>query len=119
MNARDSLNRRSSIRCGIGEAFDGAATGNTIASEEINRLLYTSERVLTRDAGLEGREWYKHHVYAPGFYTGYGVKTIPGVREAIEEREYEKVALQISIATEVLNDMAERIEQLSSMIGGD
>ena len=70
-------------------------------------------------AGLEGRSWYKHHIYAPGFYTGYGVKTIPGVREAIEQREFEKVAAQIDIAANVLNDMAERIELLSSMIGGD
>jgi N-acetylated-alpha-linked acidic dipeptidase len=88
-------------------------------SEEINNLLYTSERLLSRDAGLEGRTWYKHHIYAPGFYTGYGVKTIPGVREAIEQREDEKVAPQIEIAASVLNDMAARIEMLSSKIGGE
>src|SRR5690606_14187296 len=50
------------------------------ASEELNELLYTSERVLTREQGLTGRPWYKHHIYSPGFYTGYGVKTVPGVR---------------------------------------
>jgi len=71
---------------------------------------------LTRDAGLDGRPWYKHHVYAPGFYTGYGVKTIPGVREAIEQREYEKVEPQIEIAASVLNAMAERIEQVTRAI---
>jgi len=72
-------------------AFDAASTSSTVTSEEINNLLYTSERLLTRDEGLDGRPWYKHHIYAPGFYTGYGVKTIPGVREAIEQRKYEKV----------------------------
>ena len=97
-------------------AFDTATKTSTVTSEEINNLLYTSERLLTRDAGLDGRPWYKHHIYAPGFYTGYGVKTIPGVREAIEQREYEKVEPQIEIAAGVLNAMAERIEQVTSLI---
>ena len=100
-------------------AFDTAAESSSVTSEEINNLLYTSERLLTRDEGLEGRTWYKHHIYAPGFYTGYGVKTIPGVREAIEQREYEKVAPQVEIAAGVLNDMAERIEQVTKAIGGE
>jgi N-acetylated-alpha-linked acidic dipeptidase len=100
-------------------AFDASSAANANTTEEINNLLYTSERLLTRDEGLEGRTWYKHHIYAPGFYTGYGVKTIPGVREAIEQREYEKVAPQIEIAAGVLNRMAERIELLSSKIGGE
>ena len=97
-------------------AYDAAAKTSTVTSEEINRLLFTSERLLTRDEGLDGRPWYKHHIYAPGFYTGYGVKTIPGVREAIEQREYEKVEPQIEIAASVLNNMAERIEQVTSAI---
>jgi len=97
--------------------FDTAAQSSPAADEEINELLYTSERLLTRDAGLEGREWYKHHIYAPGFYTGYGVKTIPGVREAIEQRDYDEVGPQIDIAADVLNAMAERIEVLAARIG--
>ncbi len=100
-------------------AFDATAAAHATTSEEINNLLFTSERLLTRDAGLDGRTWYKHHIYAPGFYTGYGVKTIPGVREAIEQREYEKVAPQIEIAANVLNDMSARIELLTSKIGGE
>lgn len=100
----------------VADGFDSAAAQQQTNSVEINRLLYTSERLLTRDAGLEGRPWYKHHIYAPGFYTGYGVKTIPGVREAIEQREYEKVEPQIEIAAEVLNLMADRIELLTSKI---
>ena len=97
-------------------AYAAAAKTSTVTSKEINHLLYTSERLLTRDAGLDGRPWYKHHIYAPGFYTGYGVKTIPGVREAIEQREYEKVEPQIEIAASVLNAMAERVEQVTRAI---
>lgn len=101
------------------EQFDAAADRQTAVSREINNLLFTSERLLTRDAGLEGRSWYKHHIYAPGFYTGYGVKTIPGVREAIEAREYDKVAAQMAIAASVLNNMAARIEDISEELGSN
>ena len=101
------------------EDYSKAMADSTVPVDSIavfNRLLYTSERLLTRDAGLTGREWYKHHIYAPGFYTGYGVKTIPGVREAIEAREYEQVAPEIAVAATVLNDMAGRIETLSALL---
>ncbi|MBT8077968.1 MAG: M28 family peptidase [Gammaproteobacteria bacterium] len=90
-----------------------AASGNDATSREINRLLYTSERLMTRDEGLTGRPWYKHHIYAPGFYTGYGVKTIPGVREAIEQRDYETVEQQIAVAASVLDGISQRIERIT------
>ena len=101
------------------EAFDKAAASNAPVSAELNELLYKTERLLTRDEGLDGRDWYKHHIYAPGFYTGYGVKTIPGVREAIEQRDYEKVGPQIDIAAGVLNALAERVELLADNLDGD
>lgn len=101
------------------DRFDEVSQDQVDVSSNINYLLYTSERLLTRDAGLDGRPWYKHHIYAPGFYTGYGVKTIPGVREAIEELEFDRVAPQIAIAASVLNDMAARIETISDEIGDD
>jgi N-acetylated-alpha-linked acidic dipeptidase len=92
-----------------------AMSGGTIPAGEINELIFKSERLLTREEGLTGRPWYKHHIYAPGFYTGYGVKTIPGVREAIEQRDYEAVGPQIALAAEVLEDMAARIETIAAM----
>ena len=82
------------------------------ASARHNYLLYTSERELIREEGLTGRPWYKHHIYAPGFYTGYGVKTIPGVREAIEQRQFDQVAGQIEIAAQVLTSLAFRLDEL-------
>lgn len=83
------------------------------ASEFENKLLYMSERKLTLEAGLPGRPWFTHHIYAPGFYTGYGVKTIPGVREAIEQREYALAEEEIYTAAEVIESMAEHINQLN------
>ena len=70
--------------------------------EELNMILMGMERTLTRDHGLPRRSWFKHHIYAPGFYTGYGVKTLPGVREAIEQRNFKEVDEQIEILAEVL-----------------
>ena len=51
---------------------------------QVNVELLQAERTLTDAGGLPGRPWYKHQLYAPGFYTGYGVKTVPGVREAVD-----------------------------------
>ncbi len=93
------------------KAYGESASGT--ASETDNILLYTSERELTRDDGLPGRPWYTHHIYAPGFYTGYGVKTIPGVREAIEERQYEVAEDEIIVAADVISGMAARVSELA------
>ncbi len=95
------------------ENYETTITGGIAATTEENYLLYQTERELIRQEGLNGRPWYKHHIYAPGFYTGYGVKTIPGVREAIEQRQYDEVAEQIDIAAEVLTKMAVKVEELS------
>ncbi len=94
-------------------AYQILAMSGAPASEQNNYQLYTSERELIREEGLSGRPWYKHHIYAPGFYTGYGVKTIPGVREAIEQRQYDLVAPQIEIAAEVLTNLALRLDELT------
>lgn len=99
-------------------AYSGAVATGGKPSRTVNELLYTSERLLTRDAGLRGRPWYRHHIYAPGFYTGYGVKTLPGVREAIEQREYAVVNREVETVAKVLNDMAMRINSLAGMAGG-
>lgn len=112
---KNSLDR---LQSAAAEFHATLATSN-VSSAEINKLLYTSERLLTREEGLDGRPWYKHHIYAPGFYTGYGVKTIPGVRESIEQREYAKVGVQIEIAAEVLDAVTERIENLTRKVSGE
>ena len=83
--------------------FDAAASRD-------DRVVMRLERALTRDAGLPGRPWYKHHVYAPGFYTGYGVKTLPGVREAIEQRHWREANEQIVIAAKVIEGYAAQLD---------
>ncbi|HYO75892.1 MAG TPA: transferrin receptor-like dimerization domain-containing protein, partial [Thermoanaerobaculia bacterium] len=81
------------------KAFDASAKRD-------DRTVMRLERALSRDEGLPGRPWYRHHVYAPGFYTGYGVKTLPGVREAIEQRKWSEANAQIAIVAAVLDRYA-------------
>jgi N-acetylated-alpha-linked acidic dipeptidase len=68
----------------------------------VNQTLYRAERALTLPGGLPGREWYRHQLYAPGMYTGYGVKTLPGVREAAEAGRWEEAAQQARELARVL-----------------
>ena len=69
---------------------------------ELNEILYKVERSLINDNGLPRRPWYKHQIYAPGYYTGYGVKTLPGIREAIEQRNWKEAQENIVIVSKTL-----------------
>ncbi len=82
--------------------------------KQVNRQLYLSERTLTADEGLPGRQWYRHQIYAPGFYTGYGVKTLPRVREAIEAEHYDEVDEAISETAAMLRDFSQYLERIRS-----
>jgi len=75
---------------------------NTATVRAVNAKLMQSERQLLDPAGLPHREWYRHLLYAPGFYTGYDVKTLPGVREGIEQRQYKDAEAEIARAAKVL-----------------
>ena len=77
------------------KAFDKASANSGAALaraslRDVNATLIQCERKLTSPEGLPGRPWFKHQIYAPGFYTGYGVKTIPAVREAIEQKKWKE-----------------------------
>jgi N-acetylated-alpha-linked acidic dipeptidase len=77
----------------------------------INRDVYQSERDLTDDAGLPRRAWFRHRLYAPGFYTGYGVKTMPGIREAVEQRDAAEAAAQAQLVSAAILRMAARADK--------
>lgn len=64
------------------------------------------EQALTHPDGLPNRPWFRHEVYAPGYYTGYGVKTPPAIREAIEQRKWSEASEQIRIVAAVLEGYA-------------
>ncbi|MFN0119191.1 MAG: transferrin receptor-like dimerization domain-containing protein [Blastocatellia bacterium] len=96
--------------------YDRALAGATRAGarqqeiQELNKLLYQSERRLLSETGLPRRPWFRHQIYAPGFYTGYGVKTLPGVREAIEEKQWNEANEQALIIGRTLDKMTEQID---------
>jgi N-acetylated-alpha-linked acidic dipeptidase len=89
------------------------------ARQALDNILIGSERALTRETGLPRRPWFKHQIYAPGFYTGYGVKTLPGVREAIEQRNWQEFAAQIEIVAETLETLAREIDRAGALVKGE
>jgi N-acetylated-alpha-linked acidic dipeptidase len=89
---------------------EGAAGENLAA---LNARLIQTERRLTSREGLPRRPWYKHLIYAPGFYTGYGAKSLPGVREGIEEKRYEEAEREISRVAQALNDFASSVDRVA------
>jgi N-acetylated-alpha-linked acidic dipeptidase len=79
-----------------------ASTASPQDLAALNRRLMMAERDLIEPAGLPDRPWYRHVIYAPGLYTGYGVKTIPGVREAVDAGNYTRAAEQAAIVIRAL-----------------
>jgi len=80
----------------------------------LNQQLMQVEQTLTSEKGLPRRPWYKHQIYAPGFYTGYGVKTLPGVREAIEQKDWQEAQEQIKVLSETLKQFSGHIKDMST-----
>ena len=77
--------------------------------KELNDILYKAERSLIYSNGLPRRSWYKHEIYAPGYYTGYGVKTLPGIREGIEQRNWAETQENIEIVAKTLQLYTDRV----------
>ena len=79
----------------------------------INKSMFQAEQQLLTSKGLPRREWYKHTIYAPGFYTGYGVKTLPGIREAIEQRNWKEAQEQITIVAQSIGNLSAYLTKIS------
>ena len=72
------------------------------ALNKLNQILYQAEQKLLDEKGLPRRPWYRHQIYAPGYYTGYGVKTLPGLREGIEENNWSETKERIEVLSRTL-----------------
>ncbi|MFV1988100.1 MAG: transferrin receptor-like dimerization domain-containing protein [Gemmatimonadota bacterium] len=92
--------------------------GHMAIVEAINAALIGTERAMTREDGLPRRSWFRHQIYAPGYYTGYGVKTLPGIREAIEQREWIEAAEQVPRVAETLERIADQIDEATARMSG-
>lgn len=107
--AEDSL-KTASLK--LNQVVTAALVSDTDASK-LNTLLFQAEKQLLLSAGLPGRPWYKHSIYAPGLYTGYGVKTLPGVREGIEQYHAKEVQEQILVLTTSILKLTHFLNQTS------
>ncbi len=84
--------------------------------QRLNKILYQAEQQLMVESGLPRRPWYRHTIYAPGYYTGYGVKTLPGIREAIEQRNWREAREQIEIAAKAVERYTAEIESATRIL---
>lgn len=83
---------------------------------QLNQVLFNAERSLISEAGLPRRPWYKHEIYAPGFYTGYGVKTLPAIREAIEQRNWKEAQVGINTVSQTIQVYNTQVKQAVNLL---
>ncbi len=119
-NALDSLTRTSKhYQQSLSAVQPNLDNENFVAQLRVlNRELMETERRLTNPDGLPRRPWYKHLLYAPGVYSGYGVKTVPGVREGIEQKRYAEAEQEIVRVSKALEDDSSQIESAARQLDG-
>ncbi len=83
---------------------------------KVNALLYQSERSLTQEKGLPGRQWYRYQISAPGMYTGYGAKTLPGIREAVELARWDEAQRETASVARALQSLRRRVENAARLL---
>ena len=88
----------------------------TERKSEINALLRNVDQAFINSKGLPRRDWFKNMMYAPGYYTGYGVKTLPGIREGLEERKWNEVRVYIKEVSKALDRASENINSASRIL---
>jgi N-acetylated-alpha-linked acidic dipeptidase len=115
-NAIDHL-KRSAKAYDTALAAKGASQSNATKAMLVE-LAQQTEQTLIMDVGLPGRDWYKHMIYAPGRYTGYEPKTLPGVREAIEEERWADVDRYATLTGAALDAYADKLDEGVRLMGG-
>src|SRR4029079_3503012 len=116
LNALDSLNHSASR---YETAYRGAVSeGRASVAKRVHERRLEAERALTSTEGLKNRPWYVHMLYAPGFYTGYGVKTVPGVREAIEQGQWSEVKREVAWPAAAVEREGALVSGLAATLGG-
>jgi N-acetylated-alpha-linked acidic dipeptidase len=94
----------------------GSSRLTAAQTKQLNALLQGMEQALTTSRGLPGREWYEHLIYAPGMLTGYGVKTLPGVRESIEANKWDEANEYSTITAAALSAYCDRLDRAAALL---
>src|SRR5689334_2549760 len=116
-NAVDALNRGADrYERAFARAQSNATAFTQPGAAALNGSLLRIERAFMVTAGLPRRPWFHHTIYAPGFYTGYGVKTLPGVREAIEQRNWKEADAQIGVAADAINAAGAALDRAAAQL---
>ena len=111
-NAVDHLKRAASAA----DAMLGRESALAPATQaQVNAGLAQIDQLLIDPGGLPGRPWYKNLIYAPGTLTGYGAKTLPGVREGIEQRRFDDARTYVVRTAKVIEDYAGRLDSVTAM----
>jgi N-acetylated-alpha-linked acidic dipeptidase len=114
-NALDALtNSAQRYQAAVNKQWSAGVSAAAV--HDLNRKLVDSERRLTSNEGLLRRPWYRHMIYAPGIYSGYDVKTIPGVREAIEQKRWGEADAEIVRVSKVLDSETQLINSAVDMV---
>jgi len=119
LNFSDLENQMSELKTQAEEFQKSYANGTQLSAEkqkELNKVLFQVERALINEKGLPRRSWYKHQIYAPGFYTGYGVKTLPGIREGIEERHWKEAQDNIEVVAKTIEVYTNEVKQATTIV---
>ncbi|MGI8740983.1 MAG: M28 family metallopeptidase [Bryobacteraceae bacterium] len=91
-------------------------TGKAGDLDRVNQVLFHSERALVLEKGLPGRDWYRHQIYAPGLATGYGAKTLPGIREAVEGLRWDEANREAAAVTKALEQLNHQIFEATRLL---
>jgi N-acetylated-alpha-linked acidic dipeptidase len=115
---QNALSRLEESCRGFDDAMKNAADRlqSRAVQESLDNALRQVELAMITDAGLPRRPWYRHQIYAPGFYTGYGVKTLPGIREAIEQHNWNEAGEQIVVVANTIERVAVQIDRARNVI---
>jgi len=116
-NALDRLKQSAeSYDAAVQERLQHGPQVDTATLGKLNSTLISTEHMLTYEGGLPRRSWFRHQIYAPGFYTGYGVKTLPGIREGIEQRNWDEVDQYVAIVARALERAANTIDSAKRVL---
>ena len=84
--------------------------------DSVNASLMKIQRTFLTELGLPRRPWFKHAIYAPGAYTGYGAKPLAAVREYMDEKKWEEAEAQVAPLGKVLQNVAAAIDSASEQL---
>jgi N-acetylated-alpha-linked acidic dipeptidase len=87
-----------------------AMAAETMSDDATPRDIYRMERLLTSDAGLPRRPWFRHLIYAPGWRTGYAAVVFPGVRDALDMGDTAQLSSQLTLLVGACERVADALE---------